>query len=426
MEENNTTQTMEQAVVPAEVNEDAPHMPESAQKTKRMKALELTVMFLLSGVIAGVGTLLYQRETDELICNIVMVMLGTGIVVFALLASEIQEMYFYEHQGKYKKFIFFYLTALVLSVLFPLLPVSGWPFLVVFVVLSLFSNQISGLAAGCVCLMLSITLENTGTCREFVLYFFSGLVGIMVFSRLNETFKVGIPIFISLLCLAVCLSANIILFENERFSLSQYMFVAINLMMNFILLLIVLKIFNNSVIHKDMDKYMDLNDPECPLLVQLKELNKDEYYHAVHTAYLGDRIAKRLGLNDAVVKACGYYHRIGILKGENTWENVAVICKEYHIPEETRDILREYVDPIQEMTSKETAVLLFTDCIVTSIIQLFSKDPKAELDYDRIITTIFDNKLKSGELWNSAISIAEIRKMKKIFSEEKLYYDFLR
>lgn len=434
MEENNTKQITEQekqaavqkGVNAAERDEAAPKAEKPEKNVKHKKALELAFMFIVSGVIAGLGTLLYKREIDELICSIVMVMLGTGIVIFALLSSEIYDMFFYEHQGKYKKFIFFYLLGLVLSVLFPLLPVSGWPFLVVFVVLSLFSNQISGLAAGSVCLMLAITLENTGTCRDFVLYFFSGLVGIMVFSRLGETFKVGLPIFISLLCMAVCLFTNIILFENVRFSLSQYMYVAINLMMNFILLLIVLKIFNNSVIHKDMDKYTDLNDPECPLLVQLKELNKDEYYHAVHTAYLGDRIARRLGLNDAVVKACGYYHRIGILKGENTWENVAAICKEYHIPEDTVNVLREYIDPSQQMEAKETAVLLFTDCIVTSIIKLFAKDPKAELDYDRIINAIFDAKLKSGELWNSAISIAEIRKMKKIFSEEKLYYDFLR
>ncbi len=395
-------------------------------KRKVIKTVQLLLMFLLSGVIAGAGSLLYGQENDKLICNIVMVMLGTGIVIFALNASEIYGLYFYEHKGDYKNFILFYLAALALSVVFPLLPASGWPFLIVFVILSLFSNSISGLVAGSVCLALSVMLENAGGCQIFLLYFFSGLIGIMVFSRLNETFKVGLPIFISLVNLAVCLSVNIILFEEASFSLSQYMFVAINLMMNFILLLIILKIFSNSVIHKDRDKYMDLNDPECPLLVQLKELNKNEYYRAIHTAYLGDKIAKRLGLNDVAVKTCGYYHRIGVLKGENTWENLESICKEYHIPPDARKILKEYVDPTEAVVAKETTVLLFTDCIVTSIIKLFAKDAKAELNYDKIIDTIFDNKLHSGELFHSDISIAQIRAMKKIFSEEKLYYDFLR
>lgn len=409
MEENNTQQNVK-----------------TTTKQSIKKMLLLALMFFVSGVIAGLGSFLYRCETHEIICNIIMVMLGTGIVVFALKASELYGLYYYEHQGDYRRFAAFYLTGLILAVLFPLLPASGWPFLIIFVILSLFSNSISGLAAGSVCLMFTVFLADTGSCREFLLYFFSGLVGIMVFSRLNETFKVGLPIFISLIALAVCLGANIMLFDNERFSLSQYMFVAINLMINFILLLIILKIFSNSVIHRDRDKYMDLNDPECPLLVQLKQLDKNEYYHAVHTAYLGDRIAKKLGLNDVVIKACGYYHRIGILKGENSWENIESICKEYHIPPDTRKILKEYTDPAMDITAKETTVLLFTDCIVTSIFQLFAKDPKAELDYGKIIDTIFENKLNSGELWNSDISIAQIRKMKKIFVEEKLYYDFLR
>lgn len=404
-------------------------MEENKKESKKInwkKLAEFWLMFLLSGVIAGVGTLFYTREMADIICNAVMVMLGSGIVIFALTASEVYGLYFYEHKGNYRNFIIFYLISLALSVIFPLLPASAWPFLTVFIILSLFSNSISGLAAGSVCLMLSVILMPSGGSHEFSLYFFSGLVGVMVFSRLDDNFKVGLPILISLMSLTVCLTANVILFERERLSLSQFTFVAINLMVNLILLLIALKIFNSSVIHRYRDKYMDLNDPEFPLLVQLKELNKDEYYHAVHTAYLGDRIAKRLSLNDVVVKACGYYHRIGILKGENTWENVQAICTEYHIPPDTREALREYIDPTVKEFSRETTVIIFADSIVTAINDMFKKNPKAELDYDRIIEAVFTEKFESGVLNNSDISIAQIREMKKIFSEEKLYYDFLR
>lgn len=393
---------------------------------KITKAIEFMLLFFVSGAIAGGGSYLYKRADADIICNMVMVMLGTGIVIFSLIASEINGMYFYDNAGKYEKFILFYLLSLVLALVFPLLPVAGWPFLVVFVVLSLFSNSISGLIAGSVSLMLAVMLEDAGTYREFMLYFFSGLVGIMVFSRLDESFRVGMPIFISLICLTVCLSANIILFEQERLSLSQFTFVAINMMVNVILLLIILKIFSSSMIHRYREKYMDINDPECPLLVQLKEQSKDEYFHAIHTAYLSDKIARRLGLDEMIVKACGYYHRIGLLKGENTWENVELICKEYHIPPEARDILREYVDPKQPLVSKEAVVVLFADAIVSSIYSVFKKNPKAEIDYDQVIETVYRDKMGSGELLKSDISIAQLREMRKIFGGEKLYYDFLR
>ena len=76
--------------------------------------------------------------------------------------------------------------------------------------------------------------------------------------------------------------------------------------------------------------------------------------------------------------------------------------------------------------SKETVVVLFADCIVSSIIYLFEKDPKAELDYEQLVDTVFQKQLETEELWGSQISLVQIRDMKKIFVEERLYYDFLR
>ena len=49
-----------------------------------------------------------------------------------------------------------------------------------------------------------------------------------------------------------------------------------------------------------------------------------------------------------------------------------------------------------------------------------------ELDYNKIINTIFKKKLESGIIDNSSISFGELQEMKKILVEEKLYYDFLR
>ena len=160
-------------------------------KQKVVRMAQFLLLFVMSGVIAGLGSSFYDCKSGEIICNTIMVFLGTGVVIFALVASELYDLYFYKNKGRYAKFILFYLSGLILALLFPLIPVGGWPFLVIFVLLSLFSNSICGLIAGSVCLMLSIMLENGGGYQEFFLYFLSGLVGIMVFSRLNTEFRVG-------------------------------------------------------------------------------------------------------------------------------------------------------------------------------------------------------------------------------------------
>ena len=71
-------------------------------------------------------------------------------------------------------------------------------------------------------------------------------------------------------------------------------------------------------------------------------------------------------------------------------------------------------------------MVLFADCIVSSILYLFDKDPKAELDYAQLIDTVFQKKFETDELWNNDISLAQLHEMKRIFVQEKLYYDFLR
>ena len=383
------------------------------------------LMFLASGGIALTGSFLHQPGAETQMRNTIMVLAGTGIVIYAYLFGEVTGLFIYRNEGKYGKFAFVYLASLTGAVLLPYLPVTGWPFLVIFVLLGVFSNGVTGMAAGSVCLLLAVNFTG-GDMAVFWLYFISGLAGILMFSNLNDDFLIGLPVIVSMLVLILCLTANIVLFSREPLAAEQFTIPAFNMVICFVLLLIILKVFSSSVIHKDQEKYMEINDPECPLLVQLKDLSKEEYYHAIHTAYLGDRIAKRLQLDDAAVKACGYYHRIGRLKGENTWENVSAICEEYHFPSNTKKILKEYVDGSEKVVSKETIIVLFADCIVSSILYLFEKDPTAQLDYKQLIDTVFRKKLETDELWNNEISLAQLHEMKKIFVEEKLYYDFLR
>lgn len=101
---------------------------EDEKKRKAAKYLQFFLMFFIAGIIAGAGSFFYGKENADIICNTIMVMLGTGMVIFTLVFSEVNDLYYYANQGKYGKFVLFYLTAMALSLLFPLLPVSGWPF----------------------------------------------------------------------------------------------------------------------------------------------------------------------------------------------------------------------------------------------------------------------------------------------------------
>ena len=368
---------------------------------------------------------LFRKETSQWIRDCVFAGTGALIIDFLLLKGFYGREFDYDNRLHPGRFFFCYFLSFAVAIICSFLPISGWPFVAIFVLLSLFTNTLTGVVSSSVLLIIGLLISGIGF-QGFFIYFLSGVTAACLFSGLNDSFKVGIPIFLSLLLLMVCETAGSILFINEKIHFNLFIIPIINVVMTAILLVVILKFFSYFVIFKYRDKYMEINDPECVLLVELKGKSKEAYYKAVHTAYFCDRVSKKLGLDSNLVKACGYYHKIGQLKGKDQWENVFEIGVEHSFPPAVLEILEEYICKNIPITRKETAVVMFSDTIVSSILYLFSKDSKAELDYNHVIDTIFKKKLDSGILQNCNITLSEIEMMKNIFKQEKLYYDFLR
>lgn len=395
-------------------------------KENKLFRLQEAAIILFTIIVSGVASWLYGKNVYEIVKMIILIMIACGCMFFVIEVSRQKQLFLYDNAENFHRFTFLYLFFLAAVAVLPLLPECGWPYLVIFVSLMLFSDQLIGMCAGSTLLLLTVLLSKSDSADIFIIYFLCGVTGGIMFSYLTESFKVGLPLLISLLMQFLGLCIHEVLMVNESLHIQMFMIPLGNIMICLILLMIVLRYFSFTVINKTRDIYMDINDPECPLLVKLKEHSKDEYYHAIHTAYLCDRIAKKLGLNDAVAKAGGYYHKIGILKGESSWENAKEILEENQYPEMVLNILKEFLDKQEKIIMKETVVLLMADTVISSISYLFSKDSSAKIDYEKLVQAVFKKKTEGGLLNSSSISIGELEEMKKILTEEKLYYDFLR
>lgn len=395
-------------------------------KNKYVDKLQEAGILLLTVLISGIAAYLYGNSKEEIVKIVILAFVSAGCVIFVMEECRIQKSFLFDNGENLWRFTILYLLFLAGSMIFCMLPVGGWPYLAIFVGLMLFSNQLTAMCAGSTLLLISVLLSAQASPVIFVIYFISGMVGILLFSGLDESFKVGLPLMISLPAQFVCLCLHDVLMANEVLNAEMFVIPIVNTLVSLIFLLILLKFFSFSIIYRTRDAYMDINDPECPLLVELKEFSKEEYFHAIHTAYLCDRIAKRLNLDDAAAKAGGYYHKIGVLKGEGSFENARQILEGYQFPDKVMVILKEYLGKEEHIVSKETAVLLISDTVISSISYLFSKDADVQLDYEKLIQAVFKKKLESGILNYSDISVYELEEMKKILLEEKLYYDFLR
>lgn len=381
------------------------------------------VMMFLTIVISLVASFLYGKSAASMAGTTILAAAGFACTLFCLGLGRENSGFLFDNEGNIWRFTISYLVFLCGSAAFPLLPKGGWPYPVIFVGLMLFSNQLIGLSSGCTLLM--ITNMICGSSDTFFIYFISGLVGIVVFSYANDVIHVWLPLFITLLVHMICLSIQEVLFANEPLFVGMFVIPAFNLLACFLLLLILLKL---SAVSRDWNRYMDINDTESPLLAELKTISEKDYYYAIHTAYLCEKVVNSLFLDPQVVKACGYYHRIGLLKGENNWANVQLILRKNHFPREVRIILREYTDREKRkmIYSKEAVVLLFCDDVITTISTYFAEKREGEPDYQKMINAVFMKQLESGMIDCSSITIGELQEIKKILMEEKSYYDLLR
>ena len=387
------------------------------------------IMFFSTGIMVFAFSFLQGRNYETILRNTIVSLIMSGAVIFMLLDAiqRGKEGLFYDNFYRKNRFFLAYMITLVLGCFFSLVPNAFWPYMALFVVLGLYSNTEIGLISGMEFVMISVMLEENGHYGEVFMYMIAGAVALAVFRDLKENSSIGLPVFISLLMQAVTLVAFNVLFQNRTFSANLLVLPVLNLMLNLIILLIFLNMFGVYVIRKSNDVYMDINDAEYPLLVALKEKDRDEYFRAIHTAYLAERIAMGLGFNARAIKTCSYYHRIGILDGSLKWSDMEHYYIENNFPEEAVEFLHEYLEPQKgKAKSREALAVQLSETVIASIMYLLKQNKDVKIDYDKLIDDLFDKKEKEGDLKNYAITFYEYDQMRKILKKEKLYYDFLR
>ncbi|MDE5950557.1 MAG: hypothetical protein K2H12_03130 [Acetatifactor sp.] len=388
----------------------------------------LTGFGLLALSVAGIwliGTL-SQVGQDILLRNMVITAVGMAIVSLLVRQEATEHLMQYDNEENVLRFFLCLCVCLAVALACIFLPVGAWPFLVIYITLGLYGSTFLGVAAGSVLLMIT-ALRSRPPSNIFAIYLISRIIGVSLFRRLDAEFRVGIPLAVSLMVLLVSETANVVLFANERLDMELFVVPAANVIISAILLLGILKLFSQSVIYRYRVIYMELTAPECELLTRLKEEAREDYYQSMHTSYFCERIGEKLGLDVQAVKAAGFYHKIGVLyKDQESGKELFDMFQSQHFPPVLQEILKEFLSPDRAVRRKETAVLIMADAVTASIIHLLAADKGRALDYDKIIDSIFKIKLDSGVLNQCLISMGEITQMKKIFKEEKLYYDFLR
>lgn len=358
---------------------------------------------------------LQKKTMDITISRAVMAVLGIGVTGFHYRRQFLADKLDYDNGEHFYRFWLCFLAGMPVAFVCIFLPLSGWPFMAVYVLLSLFGNMSTGMLAA-TALMVIPVMGSGALASTFFLYFISGMFAVSLFQHMDNEFRAGIPLFLSLFCLFLCETAIVVLPANARLNVESFVIPISNVIISCVLLVGILKLFSGYVVYKYRLKYLELNDNESPLFLAFKENNREEFFHTIHTTYFCERIALRLLLDVDALKCAGYYHKLG--------DKLAELLSEKQFPPKAEEILSEYNK--KQYLHKETAVLVCSETVIGAILLVHKKNQEKTIDYDQIIDAVFKHFEEKNTFKNCDISMREMNTVHNIFKEEKLYYDFLR
>lgn len=397
---------------------------DAENKKKEPVYLVNSILIVITVLLVTAGGFLKHAGGAELLRNAILAGTGAFLTCFLFLSEKDRLSEKNASPARTSRFAISYGICLAVSLCCAFLPPAGWPFLVIFVMMSLFCGFLPGICGGISFLTFSVLLAGADI-SIFALYVLTGLLGACLFSRLDEKYRIALPLFVSLSFLFAAETACVVLFANETLKWELFLIPALNMIISLILLLILLKVYSGMEIFKYRIKYLEINDQEFELLVNIKEKDKNAYYRAVHAAYFSERIAQALSLDADAAKTAAYYANAGILYKEPE-KDLEKEFVSYGFPPYARQLLVELTGKNTGILHKEAAVVYMADAVISSVLYLFEKKQDTKTDYAAVIETVFQKKWESGSLKNSELTFAEWNRMKKIFKEEKLYYDFLR
>ena len=390
------------------------------------KVLKAIGIFLVTcgGTLAA--SFLYGADLSEEIRNVITAAIGSVILLLLWEDHAQREELLQDNHRQPRRFFVAYLASFLMTMLLPLIVADAWPFVAVYVLLSLLSCPLVGVYAGTMLLMLAVLLQG-GAAPEFFMYVFAGFVAVGLFKNLDEEVRAAYPMFIALVMQTVLIVCYHVMFLNQSLSPDMLIVPIINAFLNFVLLIVILNAYTFYVVQRDSERYMEVNDPAFALMLRIREKSEAEYQRAIHTDYLTQRIASTLQMDQRNVRSCSYYHRAAILLEERGIEALTALYREYAIPEGAIRLLQE-VNQYKNRAhvSAEATVIMLCDTMIASLQFMFQKNSKMQLDYGQLVDKIFEKKESDGLFENSELSVMGVRITRELLKKETLYYDFLR
>ena len=358
----------------------------------------IILSFLIPVAMVALKGVLRHETTEQIVQGLII----TGLFSFLVLGKAVC----YSAQESFYRCL---LCSYAVCVLCYFLPIAGWPYGLVYIIFTLYTSTLDACIYPSLLLVILSFLKASGNEADWLAYFFLGMVVCILFTKWKEEKNTNYSIAVFCCCFLICQCVFHVLSHGIRIDLERLIILIANLLITLILYVVILKEYLKNILERYADTYSILNEPTNPLLEQFKEVQPREYMLRIHTAYFCERIAGQIGVSPEPIRCATLY---------------LSMQDKADFPPKVRQIWEEYEQNTRGLITTDTLILIASEKVVTALSLYIDKHGKKE-NYQTEIDTILTLMEKKQICYQSNVTYRDWQMIKKVFLEEKLYYDFL-
>lgn len=402
------------------------HKKKQENETSKMYMMLQAVVAIVSAVMLIAGSFYFEKYTEELFTSLI-VSLILGAVYVKTLKRYVKQ---------FKEIILIHVIMMLMITIGFLMDGFIKPVSFGAILLGIFFSPEIGMISS-VFYSVTAVLYTMESGEILMLYLLTAAVGIYGLRDFLQSKQVGLKIggVVLLFGVQTIFSALFGYYMYRDFQIGTSLvgasFLSVLVLIGEILLSRFLPVARKEIINssnptssvktavveeKKEEKKIDSQKAQKELLAQLKQ-DKILYQHSTTVAKIAEKVAASIDADTVLVKTGALYHDIGKLaNGEDYITDGIELCKRAKFSKEVIQIIQEHNVNYQIPSSKESAIVMLTDTVVSTI--EFNQKKGKDTDLNSLIDRIFQVRQEKGALSKCGLTGIELELMKQTMQKE--------
>lgn len=370
----------------------------------------LILIFVIILIVAG-GSYFYKCTYSQIIKLVTTVLLSYIAFNFSLEKQSTNI------NGTVKNSVI--IAGYILSLIFPLIPVSLWFYPALAVLLTIVTGIVPAFFLYISMIFISgmIIEMNVGLYTIFIV---SALAISIVISDAKKGRNKFISYIIIFLILLISMTLTVTFYYSFNNRIELFVLPLSNIFICILLIYCLCNYFAERNYLKKEKLYKTITDWNYPFLYELKNDKPISYIRTVHISHYSVLLGELLDLDPSLVKAGARYSLINAIF-DNNKDKLYSILDDIEFPDEIINIIKEVNDNTIVFTSSESFIISLSRTLVIAIQKVKSSGRDIETVYEALISSIMGTYYNSNRLRHLKLSFEEFESIKKTLIEDKKY-----